>query len=94
MDCKDLIVLICEILYLFVKGPSSIVNKFSNQIENCLIESQVHTLIQNKMLSNFSFQAVYKSSCLIRYDSCSGLILLDNGCYIDFNYKDDAHRSK
>ena len=60
MDCKDLIVLICEILYLFVKGPSSIVNKFSNQIENCSIESQVHTLIQNKMLSNFSFQAVYR----------------------------------
>ena len=57
LEWKDLILLICEMLYLFVKGPSSIVNKVSSA---CSIESHVHTLIQNKMLSNFSFQAVYR----------------------------------
>ena len=49
-----------EMLYLFVKGPSSIVNKFSIQIKNYSIKSHVHTLTQNKMLSNFSFQVVYR----------------------------------
>ena len=33
MEGKDLILLICEVLYLFVKGPSSVVNKFSSALK-------------------------------------------------------------
>ena len=39
MEGKDLILLICEMLYLSVKGPSSVVNKFSSALKVMSIPS-------------------------------------------------------
>ena len=39
MEGKDLMLLICEMLYLSVKGPSSVVNKFSSALKVMSIPS-------------------------------------------------------
>ena len=58
MDCKDLIVLICEILYIFVKGPSSIVNKFSNQIPSFKTKCY-QILVSKAFIGSLHFEMIF-----------------------------------